>query len=116
MHEHRGLFRDHARRSENRAATIECAGSLTNIGSLIAAGNSATISVADPVVNEAQTLNAYWHLHWVQETGDFSLDKRHHIRACGPPEQCTTIYSDAYTKAGGAINPPTSAGNIAMTS
>jgi filamentous hemagglutinin len=48
------------------------AGSLTNIGSLIAAGNTATIAVAGPVVNEAQTLNAYWHSHWVQETGMFS--------------------------------------------
>ncbi|MBU9694317.1 hypothetical protein KTF23_31400, partial [Burkholderia multivorans] len=44
------------------------AGSLTNIGSLIAAGNNATIAVAGPVVNEAQVLNAYWHSHWVQET------------------------------------------------
>ncbi|MFP3558077.1 hypothetical protein SB861_46555 [Paraburkholderia sp. SIMBA_049] len=63
------------------------AGSLTNIGSLISAGNSATISVAGPVVNEAQTLYAYWHSHWVQETGDFSPDKRHDIWACCSPEQ-----------------------------
>ncbi|CAN7282247.1 filamentous hemagglutinin N-terminal domain-containing protein [Paraburkholderia hospita] len=91
------------------------AGSLTNIGSLIAAGNSATISVAGPVVNEAQTLNAYWHSHWVQETGDFSPDKRHDIWACGSPEQCTALYGDAYTKAGGAIDPPTPVGNIAAT-
>ncbi|WP_186149383.1 hypothetical protein, partial [Burkholderia gladioli] len=59
------------------------AGSLTNIGSLIAAGNAASIVVSGPVVNQAQTLNAYWHSHWVQETGMFSKDKRHDIWACG---------------------------------
>ncbi|WP_336598096.1 filamentous hemagglutinin N-terminal domain-containing protein [Paraburkholderia bengalensis] len=91
------------------------AGSLTNIGSLIAAGNSATISVAGPVVNEAQTLNAYWHSHWVQETGMFSSDKRHDIWACGSPEECTALYGSAYTKTGGTIDPPTPVGNIAAT-
>ena len=55
------------------------AGSLTNIGSLISAGSTATIDVAGPVVNEAQTLNAYWHSHWVQKTGVFSSDKRRDI-------------------------------------
>ncbi|EUC12601.1 beta strand repeat-containing protein [Paraburkholderia hospita] len=91
------------------------AGSLTNIGSLIAAGNSATISVAGPVVNEAQTLNAYWHSHWVQETGDFSPDKRHDVWACGSVEECTALYGSAYAKAGGTIDPPTPVGNIAAT-
>jgi filamentous hemagglutinin len=91
------------------------AGSLTNIGSLIAAGNSATISVAGPVVNEAQTLNAYWHSHWVQETGDFDPDKRHDIWACGSPEECTALYGSAYTNVGGTIDPPTPVGNIAAT-
>ncbi|ODP33467.1 S-layer family protein, partial [Pandoraea sp. ISTKB] len=47
------------------------AGSLTNVGSLITAGLNATINVSGPVVNSAQTLNAYWHSHWVQETGMF---------------------------------------------
>jgi hypothetical protein len=28
--------------------------------------------VSGSVVNEAQTLNAYWHSEWVQETGMFS--------------------------------------------
>ncbi|WP_081073515.1 filamentous hemagglutinin N-terminal domain-containing protein [Burkholderia stagnalis] len=91
------------------------AGSLTNIGSLIAAGNNATIAVAGPVVNEAQVLNAYWHSHWVQETGMFSSDKRHDIWACGTPEQCKALYGSAYTKTGGAIDPPTPVGNIAAT-
>ncbi|WP_232438874.1 filamentous hemagglutinin N-terminal domain-containing protein [Burkholderia ubonensis] len=91
------------------------AGSLTNIGSLIAAGNNATIAVAGPVVNEAQVLNAYWHSHWVQETGMFSSDKRHDIWACGTPEQCKALYGSAYTSTGGVIDPPTPVGNIAAT-
>jgi len=91
------------------------AGSLTNIGSLIAAGTSATINVAGPVVNEAQTLNAYWHSHWVQETGDFSPDKRHDVWACGSVAECTALYGSAYTSAGGTIDPPTPVGNIAAT-
>ncbi|MCP2089637.1 UNVERIFIED_ORG: adhesin HecA-like repeat protein [Paraburkholderia sediminicola] len=91
------------------------AGSLTNIGSLIAAGNSATISVAGPVVNEAQTLNAYWHSHWVQETGDFSPDKRHDVWACGSVAECTALYGSAYTGTGGTIDPPQPVGNIAAT-
>ncbi|GGC45033.1 hypothetical protein GCM10011400_35170 [Paraburkholderia caffeinilytica] len=91
------------------------AGSLTNIGSLIAAGNSATISVAGPVVNEAQTLNAYWHSHWVQETGMFSSDKRHDVWACGSPAECTALYGSAYTNTGGTIDPPQPVGNIAAT-
>ncbi|CAM2179042.1 filamentous hemagglutinin [Burkholderia latens] len=91
------------------------AGSLTNIGSLIAAGNNATITVAGPVVNEAQVLNAYWHSHWVQETGMFSSDKRHDIWACGTPEQCKALYGSAYTSTGGTIDPPTPVGNIAAT-
>lgn len=91
------------------------AGSLTNIGSLIAAGNNATIAVAGPVVNEAQVLNAYWHSHWVQETGMFSSDKRHDSWACGTPEQCKALYGSAYTSTGGTIDPPTPVGNIAAT-
>lgn len=91
------------------------AGSLTNVGSLIAAGNSATIAVAGPVVNEAQVLNAYWHSHWVQETGMFSSDKRHDVWACGTPEQCKALYGSAYTSTGGTIDPPTPVGNIAAT-
>nr|WP_157654916.1 ribonuclease domain-containing protein [Burkholderia ubonensis] len=91
------------------------AGSLTNIGSLIAAGNNATIAVAGPVVNEAQVLNAYWHSHWVQETGMFSSDKRHDIWACGTPEQCKALYGSAYTSTGGVIDPPTPVSNIAAT-
>jgi filamentous hemagglutinin len=47
--------------------------------------------------------------------GDFSPDKRHDIWACGSPEQCTALYGDAYTKAGGATDPPTPVGNIAAT-
>ncbi|MDR6484791.1 two-partner secretion domain-containing protein [Paraburkholderia terricola] len=91
------------------------AGSLTNIGSLIAAGNTATIAVAGPVVNEAQTLNAYWHSHWVQETGIFSSDQRHDVWACGSPAECTALYGSAYTTAGGTIDPPQPVGNIAAT-
>lgn len=91
------------------------AGSLTNIGSLIAAGSEATISVAGPVVNEAQTLNAYWHSHWVQETGLFSADKRHDVWACGSVEECTALYGSAYTSTGGTIDPPQPVGNIAAT-
>ena len=91
------------------------AGSLTNVGSLIAAGNTATISVAGPVVNEAQTLNAYWHSHWVQETGMFSSDKRHDVWACGSPTECTALYGSAYTSTGGTIDPPQPVGNIAAT-
>ncbi|MBB5441919.1 MULTISPECIES: filamentous hemagglutinin N-terminal domain-containing protein [unclassified Paraburkholderia] len=91
------------------------AGSLTNIGSLISAGNAATIAVAGPVVNEAQTLNAYWHSHWVQETGMFSPDKRHDVWACGSPAECTALYGSAYTNTGGTIDPPQPVGNIAAT-
>ncbi|WER45125.1 filamentous hemagglutinin N-terminal domain-containing protein [Cupriavidus sp. WKF15] len=91
------------------------AGSLTNVGSLISAGANAVINVAGPVVNSAQTLNAYWHSHWVQETGMFSSDKRHDIWACGTPEQCAALYGSAYTATGGVINPPTPVGNIAAT-
>ncbi|MEZ2311573.1 hypothetical protein AB6809_33610 [Paraburkholderia sp. RCC_158] len=91
------------------------AGSLTNIGGLIAAGNTATIAVAGPVVNEAQTLNAYWHSHWVQETGMFSSDKRHDVWACGSPAECTALYGSAYTSTGGTIDPPQPVGNIAAT-
>ncbi|URV23581.1 filamentous hemagglutinin N-terminal domain-containing protein [Burkholderia gladioli] len=91
------------------------AGSLTNIGSLIAAGNAASIVVSGPVVNQAQTLNAYWHSHWVQETGMFSKDKRHDIWACDTPEQCQALYGSAYTSTGGQIDPPTPVGNIAAT-
>jgi filamentous hemagglutinin len=91
------------------------AGSLTNIGSLIAAGTSATINVSGPVINEAQTLNAYWHSHWVQETGMFSSDKRHDIWACGSAAECTALYGSAYTSVGGTIDPPTPVGSIAAT-
>ncbi|MFM0397879.1 beta strand repeat-containing protein [Paraburkholderia aspalathi] len=91
------------------------AGSLTNIGSLITAGNAATIAVAGPVVNEAQTLNAYWHSHWVQQTGMFSPDKRHDIWACGSSAECTALYGSAYTSTGGTIDPPQPVGNIAAT-
>ncbi len=91
------------------------AGSLTNIGSLITAGTAATIAVAGPVVNEAQTLNAYWHSHWVQQTGMFSSDKRHDVWACGSPAECTALYGSAYTSTGGTIDPPQPVGNIAAT-
>lgn len=91
------------------------AGSLTNVGSLISAGAKAVINVTGPVVNSAQTLNAYWHSHWVQETGMFSSDKRHDIWACGSPEQCAALYGSAYAATGGVINPPTPVGNIAAT-
>lgn len=91
------------------------AGSLTNVGSLISAGANAVINVAGPVVNSAQTLNAYWHSHWVQETGMFSSDKRHDVWACGSPEQCAALYGSAYTATGGVIDPPTPVGNIAGT-
>ncbi|WP_052115913.1 hypothetical protein [Paraburkholderia xenovorans] len=91
------------------------AGSLTNIGSLISAGTSATINVAGPVVNEAQTLNAYWHSEWVQETGDFSSDIRHNTWACGSVAECTALYGTAYTSVGGTIDPPTPVGNVAAT-
>ena len=91
------------------------AGSLANIGSLITAGTSATINVAGPVVNEAQTLNAYWHSHWVQETGDFSSDIRHDVWACGSVAECTKLYGSAYTQVGGTIDPPQPTGNIAAT-
>jgi hypothetical protein len=91
------------------------AGSLTNVGSLITAGVNATINVAGPVVNQAQTLNAYWHSHWVQETGDFSSDKRHEVWGCGSAAECTALYGSAYTNVGGPIDPPTPVGNIAAT-
>ena len=91
------------------------AGSLANIGSLISAGTSATINVAGPVVNEAQTLNAYWHSHWVQETGDFDPDIRHDVWACGSVAECTQLYGSAYTRVGGTIDPPQPVGNIAAT-
>lgn len=89
------------------------AGTLTNIGSLITAGTSATIHVQGPIVNRAQTLNAYWHSHWTQETGLFSADKTHDTWACGSAAACAQIYGSAYT--GGAIDPPTPIGNIAGT-
>jgi len=91
------------------------AGSLTNIGSLISAGQSATLNVTGPIVNSEQTLNAYWHSFWVQQTSIFSSDQDHNIWACGTPAQCTSIYGSAYTNTGGAIDPPTPIGNIAAT-
>ena len=91
------------------------AGSLANIGSLISAGTSATINVSGPVINEAQTLNAYWHSHWVQETGDFDPDIRHDVWACGSVAECTQLYGSAYTRVGGTIDPPQPVGNIAAT-
>ncbi|MFJ2994832.1 colicin E5-related ribonuclease [Pandoraea sp. NPDC087047] len=90
-------------------------GSLTNVGSLITAGTNATINVSGPVVNSAQTLNAYWHSHWVEETGMFDPDKRHDVWSCGSAAECTSLYGDAYTSVGGVINPPTPVGNIAAT-
>nr|WP_320534740.1 hypothetical protein [Robbsia andropogonis] len=91
------------------------AGSLTNVGSLISAGTSATINVSGPVINEAQTLNAYWHSHWIQSTGLFSSDKSHDTWACGSVAECTALYGDAYTKTGGSIDPPQPVGSIAAT-
>ncbi|WP_449412391.1 two-partner secretion domain-containing protein [Pandoraea soli] len=91
------------------------AGSLTNVGSLITAGLSATINVSGPVVNTAQTLNAYWHSHWVEETGMFDADKRHDVWSCGSAAECSSLYGDAYNSVGGVINPPTPVGNIAAT-
>jgi filamentous hemagglutinin len=73
------------------------AGTLTNVGSLITAGVKASINVAGPVVNQEQTLNAYWHSHWVQETGMFSSDKRHEQWGCGSAAECTALYGSAYT-------------------
>ncbi|WP_232467541.1 filamentous hemagglutinin N-terminal domain-containing protein [Burkholderia ubonensis] len=97
-----------------RGLTIN-AGSLTNVGSLISAGTSATINVAGPIVNEAQTLNAYWHSYWIQETGIFSRDRSHNTWACGSAEKCTELYGSTYTSLGGVINPPTPVDNIAAT-
>ena len=67
------------------------------------------------MVNSAQTLNAYWHSHWVQETGMFESDKRHDVWSCGSAAECASLYGDAYTSVGGVINPPTPVGNIAAT-
>lgn len=89
------------------------AGTLTNVGSLITAGVNAVINVAGPVVNQQQTLNAYWHSHWVQETSVFSPDKRHEVWGCGSAAECTALYGNAYTNVGGVIDPPTPVGNIA---
>ncbi|VVD71273.1 tRNA nuclease CdiA-2 [Pandoraea iniqua] len=91
------------------------AGSLTNVGSLITAGLNATINVSGPVVNSAQTLNAYWHSHWVEETGMFDPDKRHDVWSCGSSAECSSLYGDAYNSVGGVINPPTPVGNVAAT-
>lgn len=91
------------------------AGSLTNVGSQISAGQSATINVTGPIVNSEQTLNAYSHSEWVQETSLFSSDQRHNIWACGSVAECTAIYGSAYTSVGGVIDPPTPVGNIAAT-
>jgi filamentous hemagglutinin len=86
-----------------------------NFASLISARTSATISVSGLVVNGAQTLNAYWHSEWVQETGMFSSDVRHNQWACGSVAECTALYGSAYTSVGGTIDPPTPVGNIAAT-
>jgi len=91
------------------------AGSLTNVGSQISAGQSATINVSGPIVNSEQTLNAYWHSEWVQQTSLFSSDKRNNVWACGSVAECTAIYGSAYTSVGGVIDPPTPIGNIAAT-
>ena len=91
------------------------AGSLTNVGSLITAGVNATLNVAGPVVNEAQTLNAYWQSHWVQETGDFSSDKRHDVWGCGSAAACAALYGTAYTTQPGTIDPPAPVGSVAST-
>ncbi len=91
------------------------AGTLTNVGSLITAGVNATINVAGPVVNQAQTLNAYWHSHWIQDRGDFKNDATHEVWGCGSSAECTALYGSAYTNVGGVIDPPTPVGNIAST-
>ncbi|PPK40991.1 hypothetical protein B0G57_1534, partial [Trinickia symbiotica] len=51
----------------------------------------------------------------MQETGDFSPDKRHDIWACGSAAECTALYGSAYTNVGGTIDPPQPIGNIAAT-
>lgn len=51
----------------------------------------------------------------MQETGDFSPDKRHDVWACGSVAECTALYGTAYSGTGGTIDPPTPVGNIAAT-
>ena len=51
----------------------------------------------------------------MQETGDFSADKRHEVWGCGSAAECTALYGSAYTNVGGVIDPPTPVGNIAAT-
>jgi filamentous hemagglutinin len=91
------------------------AGSLSNVDSLISAGQSATINVSGPIVNTAQTLNAYWHSYWVQETSWFNPNVQHNVWACGTAAECTAIYGSAYTNTGGVIDPPTPVSSIAAT-
>ncbi len=66
-------------------------------------------------LNQAQTLNAYWHSHWVQDRGDFKKDATHEVWGCGSSAECTALYGSAYTNVGGVIDPPTPVGNIAST-
>nr|WKF58662.1 tRNA nuclease CdiA-2 [Paraburkholderia busanensis] len=79
-------------------------GTLLNTGSLITAGNQATISATSSVTNQDQTLNAYWHDAFYG--GYIDSSKPPDNFGCGTAANCSTLFGAAYSSSDG-IQPPT---------
>ncbi|UOB60234.1 filamentous hemagglutinin N-terminal domain-containing protein [Burkholderia pyrrocinia] len=89
--------------SANRNLSIS-AGSVTNTGSLITAGNQATVTATSSVTNQDQTLNAYWHDgFWGGIVGGSPPPDNF---GCGSSGTCSTLFGSAYQSNAG-IQPPT---------
>lgn len=79
-------------------------GTLVNTGSLITAGNQASIAAASTVTNQDQTLNAYWHDAFY--TGVVGGSKPPDNFGCGTGANCSTLFGSAY-HASDSVQPPT---------
>ncbi|MCO8579876.1 filamentous hemagglutinin N-terminal domain-containing protein [Burkholderia multivorans] len=89
--------------SANRNLSIS-AGSVTNTGSLITAGGQATVTATSGVMNQDQTLNAYWHdAFWGGIVGGSPPPDNF---GCGNSGTCSTLFGSAYQSNAG-IQPPT---------
>ncbi|MCA7986914.1 beta strand repeat-containing protein [Burkholderia vietnamiensis] len=89
--------------SANRHLSIS-AGSVTNTGSLITAGDQATVTATSGVTNQDQTLNANWHDAFYGGIVGGSPPPDNF--GCGNSGTCSTLFGSAYqTNAG--IQPPT---------
>lgn len=89
--------------SANRNLSIN-AGSVTNTGSLITAGNQAVVTATSSVTNQDQTLNAYWHDgFWGGIVGGSPPPDNF---GCGNSGTCSTLFGSAYQSNAG-IQPPT---------